>query len=414
MGPAPGLLTDTAPPVAALALEVCQELLANGTLALAPVTVRLCRACDHMTGEVEVDHGCRACTAGAGTRTATRRLLVHDRPGGRPVLEWANFHVTWASTPAHLVNVAHNAPRRLLLSRTRAHGISLSPLGLDDMVLDPRFGLHLAVLAAAAQRGEDRPVMTLTPNAAANVAVYGAPVRRWGGMQLRYALHGRIPYDEPALRRLFEVHRVTPQLQILFTHWYLPLCVWHERAGIAPARVSSLLKFLRRVDLARPDIPENQVLAELRGSVEAGDPTSAAGMGFRIAAGVAERAKIARGPLDPKLLERLQTAGVGFSRADTLWIIEYAKPGAPLAWLEKGNVKSGQIHTLFRHAGEFAKAGVRVEDIPALLKKALTEGTLLGTQGSTRLVYEVVFNGKSQRVAIDVSSNGFVIGANPA
>ncbi len=84
-------------------------------------------------------------------------------------------------------------------------------------------------------------------------------------------LHGRIPYDEPALRRLFEVHRVTPQLQKLFTHWYLPLCAWHERAGIAPARLSSLLKFLRRVDLARPDIPEKQVLAELRGSVEAGD-----------------------------------------------------------------------------------------------------------------------------------------------
>lgn len=63
---------------------------------------------------------------------------------------------------------------------------------------------------------------------------------------------------------------------------------------------------------------------------------------------------------------------------------------------------------------EFAKARVRVEDIPALLKKALTEGTLIDTQGRTRLVYEVVFNGKSQLVAIDVSSNGFVIGANPA
>ncbi|AKA07331.1 hypothetical protein SAZ_36740 [Streptomyces noursei ZPM] len=65
-------------------------------------------------------------------------------------------------------------------------------------------------------------------------------------------------------------------------------------------------------------------------------------------------------------------------------------------------------------AEEFAMAGVRVEGIPALLKKALTEGTRVGTQGRTRLVYEVVFNGKSQRVTIDVSSNGFVIGANPA
>ncbi|MFI9046150.1 hypothetical protein [Streptomyces sp. NPDC053427] len=51
-------------------------------------------------------------------------------------------------------------------------------------------------------------------------------------MQLRYALHGRIPYDQPALRRLYEAHRVTPRLQKLFTEWYLPLCAWRERAGI--------------------------------------------------------------------------------------------------------------------------------------------------------------------------------------
>ncbi|UQA91459.1 hypothetical protein [Streptomyces halobius] len=270
-GPAPaaGILTDTAPQVAALALQVCQELLANGTLTLARVPVRLCLACDHMTGAA--DHACRACTTGAGTRPATRRLLVHDRPEGRPVLERADFHAMRASTPAHLMNIAHNAPRRLLLSRTRAHGISLGPLGLDDMVLDPRLGLHLAVLATAAQRGEDRPVMTITQNAAAHVAAYGAPVRRRGGMQLRYALHGRIPYDGPLLRRLYEAHRVTPWLQKQFTEWHLPLCAWRERAGITAARLPSLLKFLRRAALARPDTPADEVLAELGHSVKAGD-----------------------------------------------------------------------------------------------------------------------------------------------
>ncbi|WP_344585342.1 hypothetical protein [Streptomyces lunalinharesii] len=163
-----------------------------------------------------------------------------------------------------------------------------------------------------------------------------------------------------------------------------------------------------------------QVLADLKkiygekGAAQVGDSTSAAGLGLRIAAGVAERAKIARGNLDPKLLDRLQTSGVKFSRADTLWIIEYAKPGAPLAWLEKGDVNRGLIHTLFRHAGEFAQAGVRVEDIPALLKKALTGGTRVGTQGEGRTIFQVVFNGKSQRVAISVGDSGFVIGANIA
>lgn len=95
------------------------------------------------------------------------------------------------------MNIAHNIPRRLLLSRTRTHGISLGPLGLDDMMLDPRLGLHLAVLAAAAQRGEDRPVMTLTQNAAAHVAAYGAPVRRWGGISCATRCTATSPTTSP-------------------------------------------------------------------------------------------------------------------------------------------------------------------------------------------------------------------------
>ncbi|MFI9046149.1 hypothetical protein [Streptomyces sp. NPDC053427] len=93
--------------MAALALQVCQELLANGTLTLSPVKVWLCLGCDHMTGEV--DHACRACTTGAGTRPALRQLLVHDRPEGRPVLEQADFHATRASMPAHLCT-SHTTP----------------------------------------------------------------------------------------------------------------------------------------------------------------------------------------------------------------------------------------------------------------------------------------------------------------
>ncbi|MFB0619497.1 hypothetical protein [Streptomyces sp. AGS-58] len=102
-----------------------------------------------------------------------------------------------------------------------------------------------------------------------------------------------------------------------------------------------------------------------------------------------------------------------FNKADTIWVTEYAKPGVNLAWIEKGNANAGLIHIVFRHAGEFATAGVRVEDIPALVKKALVEGTRVGTQGAGRPLYEVAFNGKTQRLAISVGDNGFVIGANP-
>lgn len=107
-----------------------------------------------------------------------------------------DFHAHRARPPGHLLTIAQNVPERLILSRTRDHGISLAPLGLDGLVLDPRAGVHIAVLAAAAQAGAGQPVMTVTENAAANVAAYGALFGRHNGTRLRYALHGRIPYDD--------------------------------------------------------------------------------------------------------------------------------------------------------------------------------------------------------------------------
>ncbi|MFB0620788.1 hypothetical protein [Streptomyces sp. AGS-58] len=50
-----------------------------------------------------------------------------------------------------------------------------------------------------------------------------------------------------------------------------------------------------------------------------------------------------------------------------------------------------------------------MEDIPALVKKALTEGARVGTQGTGRPIYGVVFNGKTQRLAVSVGDKGYVI-----
>ncbi|MFD7532265.1 hypothetical protein ACFV8E_32500 [Streptomyces sp. NPDC059849] len=267
--PAGGVLTDTAPVVAALALEMTERLLQDGVLTLTPVAVRLCTRCGHMTGTVP--RACRAC-GHPGSQPHARRLLVWDRPSGTPVLAREDVHAHRAKPPGHLLTIAQNVPERLILSRTREHGISLAPLGLDDLVMDPRVGVHIAVLAAAAQHGAGRPVMTLTDNAAANVAAYGAPFRQHNGVRLRYALHGRIPYDDTAgLQRLCEVHRVNPPLRERFLAWFLPLCSLHIRAGITPAQLPALLKFWRRAHLARPDTPGSDVLAELRHRVTVGD-----------------------------------------------------------------------------------------------------------------------------------------------
>ncbi|QOV35461.1 RICIN domain-containing protein [Streptomyces ferrugineus] len=201
-------------------------------------------------------------------------------------------------------------------------------------------------------------------------------------------------------------------------------CAWAAAILVPPSIATKLAEAAKIAARAERAIKTGedaaQILADLKkiygekGAAKVGDATSAAGLGLRIAAAVAERAKIHRGTLDPKLLDRLKDAGVKFNRPDTIWVIEYAKPGVPLAWLEKGNVNAGLTHIAFRHAGEFANAGVRVEDIPALVKTALTQGTRVGTQGAGRPIFEVAFQGKTQRVAVSVGDNGYVIGANIA
>jgi hypothetical protein len=222
-----------------------------------------------MTGAVK--HACRAC-GNEGSLPHTWRLLVWDRPPNAPVLARDDFHAYRARPPGHLLTIAHNVPARLILSRTRDHGISLAPLGLDGLVLDPRAGLHITALAAAALQRAKQPVMTVTENAAANIAAYGSLFRSHHETRLRYALHGRIPYPDPAtLQRLCQVHRVSPAQRELFLTWFLPLCSLHLRTGITPAQLPGLLKFWRRAHLARPATPRSDVLDELRRSVTTGD-----------------------------------------------------------------------------------------------------------------------------------------------
>ncbi|MGY3676444.1 hypothetical protein [Streptomyces sp. TE33382] len=269
-GPAPaaGLLTDTDPQAAFLALTMIRARLGDGTLAVQDTPVRLCARCGHMTGTGTAG-GCRSCGNGT-TRAARRELLVFDSIAHGPALGRDDFHAAGARTPVHLLNIADNVPRLLVLSRTRDHGVDLAPLGLDGMVLDPRAGLHVAVLAAAEELGARRPVMTVTGNAAANVAAYGAPFRQYGAMRLRYALHGKIPYETTASDQLYEVHRAQA-VRDLFTGWYLPLCAARERTGVSAARIPALLKFLRRAHLARPATPPGDLLADLRHRAAAGD-----------------------------------------------------------------------------------------------------------------------------------------------
>src|SRR5580704_14777041 len=51
--------------------------------------------------------------------------------------------------------------------------------------------------------------------------------------------------------------------------------------------------------------------------------------------------------------------------------------------------------------------------IPDAVMAAVTRGKQVGMQG-IRPIFEVEFGGKTQRIAVTVGNNGFIVGANPA
>jgi hypothetical protein len=115
-------------------------------------------------------------------------------------------------------------------------------------------------------------------------------------------------------------------------------------------------------------------------------------------------------PSRQELLDELKAKGVKHNPGD---IVEIGKNRAgDIVFLENGNSRAGLVHIKDRHAGDFMNVGVPAENIGRLVFTAVTEGTVVGTQ-RTRPIYEVVFEGKTYRLAVSVGDNGFIVGANP-
>lgn len=55
--------------------------------------------------------------------------------------------------------------------------------------------------------------------------------------------------------------------------------------------------------------------------------------------------------------------------------------------------------------------------MPVFLKTTIENGKIIGKQGKfnsqPRTIYEVNYNGKVVKVAITISDNGYIVGANP-
>ncbi|MHA6910396.1 beta strand repeat-containing protein, partial [Ralstonia pseudosolanacearum] len=112
-------------------------------------------------------------------------------------------------------------------------------------------------------------------------------------------------------------------------------------------------------------------------------------------------------------LDVLAANGVKFSQQNV--VATGRTQSGQIVFLETGTTKAGLEHIIDAHGAEFASMGVSPKEIPDVVMRAVTQGTLVGYQGSGtgRPIYEVNVNGQSQRIAVTVGSNGFIVGANP-
>lgn len=104
------------------------------------------------------------------------------------------------------------------------------------------------------------------------------------------------------------------------------------------------------------------------------------------------------------LIAQLQQAGVKHNPDNILRIAK--KPDGKIVFLEAGNDRSGWQHIRSTHAEDFAKRGIPKSEIIDVVMAAVTEGKILGTQETTRTIYEVEYNGETQYISVDLGSNG--------
>lgn len=230
--------TDADPAVRVLALDLVAQRLSTGDLEVSTETVHVCARCGHMIGVV-IPRVCAACT-GDRFRTERQRHLIASRVLGRPVLDTQDLYGT--KKTKHLRAIAAAAPKRLLLSRTRSHGIGLDQIGLPGLVLDPRTAVHITALAEARRLNAERAVITATSKAITNIAAHGIPFKDYGGTRLLYGRHSKVPGRSTDLSGVDPADR----RRILFRRWFLPLATVGRSNDIRVDQLRVLYAHFRR------------------------------------------------------------------------------------------------------------------------------------------------------------------------
>jgi hypothetical protein len=181
----------------------------------------------------------------------------------------------------------------------------------------------------------------------------------------------------------------------------------------------SLAKYLFKAHGAVDDIGLKASAEELKNLVEIVGLAALSGA-LRMAGKVLGRIKgsvTAEQAARKVLFDEMTKAGVKFTPENILKIAR--GQDGKITFLEKGTIEAGKkpsglAHILDKHESQFLDIGISKEKIPEIVMAAATQGKKIGTQGTTRGIYEIVFNGEKKYISVEIGSNGYIVSANPA
>jgi len=111
------------------------------------------------------------------------------------------------------------------------------------------------------------------------------------------------------------------------------------------------------------------------------------------------------------LIFELQKAGIKHNPENILRIEKLSDNR--IVFLEIGNLKSGFTHIINNHQEDFLNRGIEINELTDAIMTAITQGTIIGIQGNNRNIYEFNFKGIIQYISVNISNNGYIVGANP-
>lgn len=119
-------------------------------------------------------------------------------------------------------------------------------------------------------------------------------------------------------------------------------------------------------------------------------------------------------PEKNELIAELQQASIKHNPEEIVRIGKTPENKVIFLEIGKGGERgSGLTHILENHRQDFINRGIPESEIPDVILTAVVRGKAIGIQGKSRIVYKFEFNQKTHYISVEISTNGYIVGANP-